>query len=1353
MFFVGSKIKFITFNGLLLFTLLLGACGGGSSSNRSPDNSLQSPSVNNPPPQITQPVILSRTPEVSAKLIDISTEIQLEFDKELDPEKSSIKLSLISNSSALVSGQSAISNNVISFIPTDLLEYSAKYKVDVDYTTTDNATGNLNWTFDTLAKQNVSILSNSISDANNVVSVDSIIQLTFSMPVAATDITIELISVLDNSSIQSNIDIEDSVVFFAPLSNLQPNSEYELKISSTPTSQLYFDNQSINFNTKKVFVDNSSFFPDIRAIGRTKLSLNPTESVLENTDTLVSIGIPFPRGFLTELSDFRITDEQGVEIDIYAKTNLVWQAVGNNDSSIRSVIAQFSQAFSKDENGKLQSKDLYLEWGRDRTFLNDSVVDPTSLWQLVDDDAYKASDAVYEPTVYAVFSSEWYGESVIKTRLLPLSSNKLFSDYDTAFEVFGDTAIDHVDPRVEEQNLQPYRESYASWLFDRAMTLYQLAFRSGEFKYIRAAHRASQFYQNKISDGGYFTLKPFNDLKYSYGESLVSDYILFGDPKIPQIVATIADAWSSFNTQYTVNSNFWTERHAAFQLLSYVTAYEVIGSEVWASKAKSTYQILRQMQISPDEGVPITGALMHTATSHGAGGTDFIASPWMSVLLLDAIERYYIHFRDETVADFAIKMADYFSQESIATYEWGGYQGNEYFFLPRYLAGGNLNSNSPGTDIEHVPDVMKIFYLGYYFSCQIGHCNSDYLSILSKLEFSQSLLFPHWIRAAAPDVGLTSYRLSPPRKFSWWFRTTANNDFLIGPNTELPLYKPSSSELVIIQEYDGPEYFKPNEEFTLRYKVKNTGDSNSKNIVLRAKVAKYSPQGLLEVVDFSEGGVNYGNEVVWTIDTVEPEQEIEAFTLTYKVKDFPVLQTKTRPLGNLIAYAELLYCEDGDDESTCQAWKTAWEPGLHTYRDTSNWHLIRPFPPQSAPVIEILNPIDHDTISGQVVIQTEIHDEEGVARVDIFLNEELLVTKTEPPYSTTFNANALSDNEHKIKVVAWDIFGSEGTKEIMIIPGQPDIVAPIVTINTPEDSVKYCNKAVIDYSVEDDNALSHCMLAIGDAEVLRPNCQPYTFYLPAPLFHSQALVNFDNDNEPVNSIDGHSLVGEPHNVSYVTGRSEKAAYFDGSSSMIEYSKTALDIENEITVSFWFKADRDEGVILSQDWYYIGLEQGWSISLGSNNHEATNTLSITWSSGDYANNSNNANVVQSASNSIVLNQWHHVIIRKDDTLVEIYIDGQLSASKTIANEVIAWPFNSQKQLSIAKPMHHESMYNQYFKGSLDDLSIWNTAISDIELAQLLSGSTALEQHVLKVSAIDNAGNVGHSSVSFSTGQCN
>ena len=453
---------------------------------------------------------------------------------------------------------------------------------------------------------------------------------------------------------------------------LTPNSTHDYYIVAIEADQSVDGvSHAAKVTTLPLQTTSNRFFPDTRLGGSTTFKIQPIESVNVDETVRISFGIPFPKGFLSNIDAFRILDETGKEMQIFAKALLPWRDLGSLTDlpSIRSVLVQMDVFFSSDSAGKLNPLNFSLEWGQSRSLPMLSETNVRKDWVLVDDHKYPASYLIYEPKAYAIFTPEWYGENVIKTRVLPLFSHQEFSAHDHAFILFGDTAINHVDPRVLDENLQPYLNSYANWLFDRASTLYQLAFRSGEFRFLREAHRAAQFYASHINDEGYFSLKPSNDLKYSYGESILTNYLLIGDEQYMPKVQNMISAWDSFETFYTLQSTFWTERHAATQLMGYVTAYELFGDPAIGQKAKNVFSDLRRMQLFPDEGMPLTGGLMHLSLAHGEGGNNFITSPWMSTLLLDAVERYYIHSSDSEVAAFVIIMANFLKQMDVALWE------------------------------------------------------------------------------------------------------------------------------------------------------------------------------------------------------------------------------------------------------------------------------------------------------------------------------------------------------------------------------------------------------------------------------------------------------------------------------------------------------------------------------------------------------------------------------------------------------------------------------------------------------------------------------------------------------------
>ena len=104
---------------------------------------------------------------------------------------------------------------------------------------------------------------------------------------------------------------------------------------------------------------------------------------------------------------------------------------------------------------------------------------------------------------------------------------------------------------------------------------------------------------------------------------------------------------------------------------------------------RRTFTILYNMQNNPGDGLPVTGGLMHTYQAHeGFGGNDFISSPWMSTLLLDAVERYYIHSGDSRVPDFVMDQIKSFSE------------------MEAFIDGLIAKAKKMGVQIPNLPDTL-----------------------------------------------------------------------------------------------------------------------------------------------------------------------------------------------------------------------------------------------------------------------------------------------------------------------------------------------------------------------------------------------------------------------------------------------------------------------------------------------------------------------------------------------------------------------------------------------------------------------------------------------------------------------
>ena len=533
--------------------------------------------------------------------------------------------------------------------------------------------------------------------------------------------------------------------------------------------------------------DATGFYVPVQLTGETPVTLYPVESVQPNQATRVSFGVPFSRGFVptADLSRVKVLDAGGAERAASVQMLTPWRDLAAlvDEASVRSALVQVDVTFpDANGDGVADPVQLRIAWGGAARSQGDLTPVPVrDTWVQVNDASFPASVNVWEPKAYAAFTPQWYGQALLKMRLQPMGTDSDFSAYESAFVNFGGTFINDVDPRVTDANRIHYLTDGEPWLYDRGMSLYQLAFRTGELKWLREAHRNTQFYANTVNPRGYFQPED-NDLKYSYGESINANYWLTGDPRIPDVHRLIIPVFDrDFNVDYQPG-RIWTERSAAYKLQAYVTGFELLGDAAVGQKAKDTFNHLLDHQANPPAGAPNIGLLMHRSEDHLEGGPEWVASPWMTSLLVDTAVRYYIHSGDTRVKQFVTRIADGINRIGETIY-YENYQGTNYL-VSYYLGGVGLNDDQHQTDFfgdkEHAIDVSRVFALAYYFTRLDGSPSSVYLGRFNELMETATFNFQYWTRPNGPESGLSVYRLSPPRKFGWWFKNTADIDFLVG---------------------------------------------------------------------------------------------------------------------------------------------------------------------------------------------------------------------------------------------------------------------------------------------------------------------------------------------------------------------------------------------------------------------------------------------------------------------------------------------------------------------------------------------------------------------------------------------
>lgn len=210
-----------------------------------------------------------------------------------------------------------------------------------------------------------------------------------------------------------------------------------------------------------------------------------------------------------------------------------------------------------------------------------------------------------------------------------------------------------------------------------------------------------------------------------------------------------------------------------------------------------------------------------------------------------------------------------------------------------------------------------------------------------------------------------------------------------------------------------------------------------------------------------------------------------------------------------------------------------------------------------------------------------------------------------------------------------------------------------------------------------------------------------------------AYYPFEGNANDVTPYANHGVPGG--DVSYIPAGhpngGSMAVKFDGQKDSIIAPNAVQLISDYASVAFWIRVDGQN--MADAEAYVLDFghwDQRWKISLPHH-------LKIVWTT--------NSNTVQfphlisdmdsGDGNEMVMGFWWHVVMTHDGTNDKIYVNGQLANSKPASGKLNT----TGRMLGMGgNPIEG----GQYFNGALDELKIYNKALTDGEVEQLFNAGT-------------------------------
>ncbi len=229
----------------------------------------------------------------------------------------------------------------------------------------------------------------------------------------------------------------------------------------------------------------------------------------------------------------------------------------------------------------------------------------------------------------------------------------------------------------------------------------------------------------------------------------------------------------------------------------------------------------------------------------------------------------------------------------------------------------------------------------------------------------------------------------------------------------------------------------------------------------------------------------------------------------------------------------------------------------------------------------------------------------------------------------------------------------------------------------------------------------------------------FLFCVVAHADLNTGLVAYYPFNGNANDESGNGNNGVIHGATLTTdrlGNPNSAYYFNGIDNYIDIDRNqqfSQEGKDKITVSVWINILKPAaGIICGRPFWMLH----WAGDLPSKMYFYVFDGSF------YG--------VSVLSNSAVSEGWHHWVGVYDGTKISIYLDGKIENSLPHTGPITNGHNADDPRFVIGKDYLPSTLPDRWNKGSVDELRIYNRALSDSEVQQLYQGGTCSNEVVVK-----------------------
>ncbi|WOH36629.1 hypothetical protein RI844_14800 [Thalassotalea fonticola] len=482
-----------------------------------------------------------------------------------------------------------------------------------------------------------------------------------------------------------------------------------------------------------------SFASDEISFGENFVHFQALNSLSEHA----SIVVPFKNEVLDLTQKLQLTIN-GKSVKFDAQSSLIWPSKNNNKPFLRSLLLT---PFSGVRKGDIYKLTWHPELGKQIAPYDNHIT----------------------KTIDAKFPIDWLSNVLYAPLLAPISDD--FYWFNKAYINYSDFVTD--DKAIaEHKKIQEKLTDPAPWLYDRVYVLYQLYFKTGDITIKHKAHEAALFYQQNLTEQGYFGLKKNADHKYLLNTGLLIDYMFYPRLSLKKAIHKIFINTLSWPSKYTQKVGFWTERNLAVALAAAITQWELNQSITALVRIQDLVDGTSSALYSFNANT--YDCIAHPYGVHEGGkADDLVCSPWMSALASYQFWRLFQLSGNEKSKNIIKSLGKSVLRHGTYTASDGQIKGR---IVPKYLIfleRPTLENNEQWSDIQHACDVAGMVSLSAYLSKLDGEDITQLVRLADKLLLSCQ----HSLQVN--DKNRTRWQLSPVRKFNWWFGTTGNMPWVL----------------------------------------------------------------------------------------------------------------------------------------------------------------------------------------------------------------------------------------------------------------------------------------------------------------------------------------------------------------------------------------------------------------------------------------------------------------------------------------------------------------------------------------------------------------------------------------------